>query len=150
MTGWDDEWAQTAAAAGGVPPGGMSGSAGDDTPGAWPEEADALLPDADWAASSDRPSPVSGDGPIRLDTCPDARALRAALLAAQPLADARLDASQVARLPLPAIQVLLAAVHEAGAAGGRLTVLDPSFAFTLAFEALGLGGDDEPFNVEYS
>jgi hypothetical protein len=109
----------------------------------------------DWAA--DLPQPGWDDAPaappqpdasaLILAPCPDAAALRIALMA-QPAP--RLDASAVEKLPGPALQVLLAAMRDARAAGDSVVILNPSFAFSLTFEAFGFGADNEPFTVEYS
>lgn len=63
--------------------------------------------------------------------------------------DLRIDARQVQRFPASCLQLLLAAHAELQAAGRRLVVLNPSFAFGLAFEALGFEGEREIFTVEY-
>jgi anti-anti-sigma regulatory factor len=107
-----------------------------------------------WAAAplgiDPQPDLVDAPGAIRLDANTDARALRDALLALPAGDPVRIDASQVERLSGSVLQLLLVAVKHAEAADSRLTIVDPSFAFSLAFEAFGLGGTDEPFNVEYS
>jgi hypothetical protein len=113
---------------------------------------------ADSAAAWDEPPVLSGGtaddagfgaAPIALAASPDPTALREALLAAGP-AGARLEAGAVARLSGAALQVLLAAMAEARAAGADVAVINPSFAFLLTFEAYGFGADNEPFTVEYS
>jgi anti-anti-sigma regulatory factor len=141
MTDWDDPQPAAAPAMPTAPaaPDAGWGEPGWSEPG-WSDDisAAAAAPDA------------GGDERLRLEPTPDARALRDALLAAGSAPSVRIDASQVERLPGPAMQTLLALARDAAAEGGRITVLDPSFAFSLAFEAFGLGGDNEPFNVEYS
>jgi anti-anti-sigma regulatory factor len=106
--------------------------------------ADDPAEDGGW----DDPADAAG-GALRLGRAPDARELRDALLALPPDASPAIDASEVERISCAAFQVLLATLRAAAARGGKLRVLNPSFAFTLAFEAFGLGGDDEPFTVEY-
>ncbi len=51
---------------------------------------------------------------------------------------------------MPMIQLVLAACQTAKSDGAQLTIIDPSFAFTLAFEAFGFGPDNEPYAVEFS
>ncbi len=89
------------------------------------------------------------EGLIRLGAKPDATTLRDALMALEHLGTARVDASEVERLPGPAFQILLIAMRDALFAGGKMRVVNPSFAFGLCFEAFGLGGDLEPFQAEY-
>jgi hypothetical protein len=95
------------------------------------------------------PADASPDG-VALGAYPDARAVRDALLALPGHAAPRIDAQRVERLPPAVLQVVLAAARDADAAGSRLTVVNPSFAFSLAFEAYGFGGSNEPFFVEYA
>ncbi|MGL4975222.1 MAG: STAS domain-containing protein, partial [Bosea sp. (in: a-proteobacteria)] len=76
--------------------------------------------------------------------------LKELLLAAALCSPPRMDASGVERLSASAMQVLMAAMQDALRQGERWRVLSPSFAFTLSFEAYGLGGSNEPFTVEYS
>jgi anti-anti-sigma regulatory factor len=94
-------------------------------------------------------APEAAAGAVMLAADPDARELKEALVAALAAGAPAVDASPVERLSPAAFQVLLAAMRDASAAGARLTVRNPSFAFSLTFEAFGLGGDDEPFTVEY-
>ena len=113
------------------------------------QEAEAA-PSADgW---SDAPPSVDGAGDepslIRLGSDPAPDDLHAALL--ERGAGARVDASAVERLRTPVVQILLAAMRQATDAGRPMAVVSPSFAFSLTFEAFGLGGDHEPFTVEYS
>lgn len=64
--------------------------------------------------------------------------------------DVCVDASAVERLSTACIQ-LLAAVHaDLSALGNKLIIRNPSFAFGLAFEALGFEGEREIFTVEYA
>ncbi len=136
-TGWDDG-AQTASAGwdDAAPP--LEDSSGDD--GGWG--------DGDGAAAADG-AEEADDGMIRLGAKPDAATLRDALLALADLGEARVDASEVERLSGPAFQVLLIAMRDALFAGGKIRIVNPSFAFGLCFEAFGLGGDLEPFQAEY-
>lgn len=97
------------------------------------------------------PGAAESDGgdAIRLGARPDAAVLKQALLNLPQLAGARIDASEVERLPGAAFQVLLVAMRDALLAGGKIRIINPSFAFGLCFEAFGLGGDLEPFHAEY-
>ena len=133
-TGWDDG---EKAASGGW----------DDSPPAVEETGEG---DGGWDAVEEAGgSTGAGDGLIRLGAKPDAAALRDALLALDDLGAARIDASEVERLPGPAFQILLIAMRDALFAGGKIRIVNPSFAFGLCFEAFGLGGDLEPFQAEY-
>ncbi len=125
-TGWDDTEQNASAGWEDSPP--DEGGAAEDT----------------WSAEA-----AADDGMIRLGAKPDAAALRDAFLAIADLGSARVDASEVERLPGPAFQVLLIAMRDALFAGGKIRVVNPSFAFGLCFEAFGLGGDLEPFQAEY-
>jgi hypothetical protein len=62
----------------------------------------------------------------------------------------RLNAAEVTGLPLPWIQVLIAASAEARGLGRVVTVVNPSFAFLFSFEALGLQPAPDLFNLEYA
>jgi STAS domain len=62
----------------------------------------------------------------------------------------RLDAAEVNSLPLPWMQVLIAASLEARGLGQAMTVFNPSFAFLFSFEALGLQPAPDLFNLEYA
>lgn len=116
----------------------------------------------DWDASPSFPdlagldtasplSPPAAEAPsLRLGAVPVARGLHEALLRRTAEDPVVLDASEVERLSGPVLQVILAAIIEASGRGAQVVVRDPSFAFTLTFEAYGLGGDNEPFTVEYS
>ncbi len=128
-SGWDDE---AQAASGGW----------EDAPPAT-EDAGEGEGDGAWNAAED------DDGMIRLGAKPDAATLRDALLALPDLGAARVDASEVERLSGPAFQVLLIAMRDALFGGGKIRIVNPSFAFGLCFEAFGLGGDLEPFQAEY-
>jgi hypothetical protein len=125
--GWDDEATD-------------AGAAGDEIAAA-------------WAAAAGDPAPghpSSFEPPaVALEANPSPRALHDALLAFPDGEPLRLDASAVERLSAPAMQVLIAALVPSAAGDQRAAVLNPSFAFTLAFEAYGLGGDNEPFTVEF-
>lgn len=125
--GWDDEASD-------------GGGSGDDIAAAWAAAA------GDAATVPTDPFDPSA---VTLEANPSPRALREALLAVPDGELLRLDASAVERLTAPAMQVLLAALVPGAAEGRRASVLNPSFAFTLAFEAYGLGGDNEPFTVEF-
>jgi anti-anti-sigma regulatory factor len=89
-------------------------------------------------------------GVITLGESPDAEHLLQDLLARPPGEPPRLNASAVTHLSVPALQVLLSAMRETAAGGGRLVIQDPSFALNLAFEAFGFAGSNEPFTVEYT
>jgi anti-anti-sigma regulatory factor len=121
-------------------PGSASAS---DTPQAG--QADSLESSAEQMPAEIETSPV-----VHLGDNPVARDVRDALLALQHVETATVDASKVERLAAPVLQVLLAAFKEAASHGSKIAVRNPSFAFTLAFEAFGLGGDNEPFIVEYN
>ncbi len=104
---------------------------------------------ADDSAYAPAVGQAADPGSVVLDANPDARALREALLGALDTGAPVVEAGGVERLTPAAFQVLLAAMRDAAAAGARLVVRNPSFAFSLTFEAFGLGGDNEPFTVEY-
>lgn len=121
----------------------------------WDETIEAA-PDG-WAEGWEEPAvvPVEGHaseqaGPVPLGARPEAEELQGALLAAmtQP-GDVAVDAGAVERIGVPAMQVLLAAMLDLKRRGDRLVAVNPSFAFGLAFEALGFAGDTEAFTVEY-
>jgi hypothetical protein len=114
----------------------------------WDETPAPDLPSDDWSDVPDAVAPA--DAPVVLPEVPDAAALLAAILARPPALPLRFAANAVQRLGCPALQVLLGAMREAAAGGSRAVVVDPSFAFTLAFESFGFGGETEPFTVEYS
>ncbi len=121
---------------------------GEWTGGEWSDSHAAPATEAggdEWGASDDG----GEDGTIKLGQSPNAQNLRDALLALPDLGQARVDASEIERLPGPVFQVLLIAMRDALCAGGRIRVVNPSFAFGLCFEAFGLGGDLEPFEAEY-
>lgn len=105
--------------------------------------------DVGWAGG---PEPADGAGAaaIRLGPRPKAGEVRQALLDLPALAAARIDASEVEKLSAPMLQVLLAAFRDAAREGAPVVVASPSFAFSLAFETYGFGGEREPFTVEYS
>lgn len=89
--------------------------------------------------------------PIALGESPDARELHRNLLAAVAEGgEVRLDASEVKRMPAGCIQLLAAARAELAPLGRKLVVLNPSFPFGIAFEALGFEGESELFTVEYA
>lgn len=88
--------------------------------------------------------------PILLQESPELSALHFELRQSlETGADLRVDARHVRRFPASCLQLLLAVHAELQAAGRRLVVLNPSFAFGLAFEALGFEGEREIFTVEY-
>jgi hypothetical protein len=62
----------------------------------------------------------------------------------------RIDAMQVAQLPLAWIQALVATCREAERRGQGVTVLNPSFAFLFSFEAIGLQPENGLFTLEYA
>jgi anti-anti-sigma regulatory factor len=133
-TGWDDGEKATS-------------EGWDEGPPAMEDSGEA---DDGWNAADEADgTDVAEEGLIRLGAKPDAAALRDALLALEDLGAARVDASEVERLPGPAFQILLIAMRDALFAGGKIRVVNPSFAFGLCFEAFGLGGDLEPFQAEY-
>jgi anti-anti-sigma regulatory factor len=117
----------------------------------WDDTDDAAAGPAhhDTAALEPAPGPAPATA-IDLGTRPDAAALVEALIGWPSDVAPLVDASRVERLSGAAMQVLLAGSAEAARQGRRLRVLNPSFAFTLVFEAFGLGGDNEPFVVEFS
>jgi anti-anti-sigma regulatory factor len=102
-----------------------------------------------WDDELAAPEAHAAAAAIPLRGTPDAAALLAALRAWPAGESPRLDASEATHLPMPVLQVLLAAMRAASAIGGRLTIRNPAFAFSLAFEALGFTEADEPFTVEY-
>lgn len=108
-----------------------------------------------WEAAADAAMPLEAtetghEGIVALCARPEAEALQGVLLAAmgQP-GDVAFDAGAVERLDVPAMQVLLAAMLDLKRRGDRLVAVNPSFAFGLAFEALGFSGETEAFTVEY-
>jgi hypothetical protein len=133
MTGWDDSVSPANDAA----PAAISGDGWETSP-------------APLTAGGPADVDSNGSAAVTLTEDPDAAALLAALRALPEGSTPRIDGSAVARLSMPALQVLLAAMREAGEAGARLAIRDPSFALSLAFEAFGFCGPDEPFTVEYS
>ncbi|MCO4055746.1 MAG: STAS domain-containing protein [Bosea sp.] len=62
----------------------------------------------------------------------------------------RIDAMQVAQLPLAWIQALVAASREAEQRGQGVTIINPSFAFLFSFEAIGLQPENGLFTLEYA
>lgn len=92
----------------------------------------------------------AGSGSIMLGARPDGDDLQGRLLAAmaEP-GDVAFDASEVERIGMSSIQALLAASLDLSRRGDRLVAVNPSFAFGLAFEALGFTGEREAFTVEY-
>jgi anti-anti-sigma regulatory factor len=92
--------------------------------------------------------------PILLDSTPRLQGLdafKAAMLAGNPAEPLpAVDARDVTDLPIAWVQVLLAAAQEARLRGGQLTILNPSFAFAFAFEALGLESEGGLFTVDYA
>jgi STAS domain len=112
--------------------------------------ADTAWDDATGAAGAENSAGTVADDLLCLSADPDPRDLKDALIAATGTGHMRIDASAVERLSGPAMQVLLAAMQDALGDGRKLDVLSPSFAFTLSFEAYGLGGSNEPFTVEYT
>lgn len=99
----------------------------------------------------DAPAPGGvNDTVIVLPPRPDAQGLQRELLSAMAApGPVRFDASAVERIPVQAIQVLLAAGLELSRREASLVAINPSFAFGLAFEALGFTGEREAFTVEY-
>ncbi len=75
--------------------------------------------------------------------------LRDRLLAALAEGAPLLRAEAVAHLPLSFVQLLMAASRAAAARGTVLRVVNPSFAFLFAFEALGVDPGEGPFQLEY-
>ena len=128
MSGWDE----TAGTIEAAPEGWGDG---------WEEAADAAMP---------LEAETGQEGIVALGARPEAEALQRALLEAmaQP-GDVAFDAGAVERLDVPAMQVLLAAMLDLRRRGDRLVAVNPSFAFGLAFEALGFSGETEAFTVEY-
>lgn len=141
MGGWDDT-ADVGGAAGSNFAAGAGWDDAPQTPGVTTAGPDTGGAGAPWSPASDAALPL-GDNP-------DPEALLAALRSWPDGRPPRFDGSAVTRLSMPALQVILAAIRDAAATGGRLIVQDPSFAFTLAFEAFGFGGADEPFTSEYT
>jgi anti-anti-sigma regulatory factor len=90
------------------------------------------------------------DSDVVLADVPDAAALLRQLQAHHAGSQLRVLADQVQRLGTAALQVLVTAMTEADAAGRRVIVVSPSFAFSLAFESFGFGADNEPFIVEFA
>ncbi len=149
MNDWDAPLAEPAPAA--PAPAALAGDGwGADLPVELPPDLPADLPAAPAAAADEPAEPPSAASGVALAASPDAAALKAALLGAMERGEARIDAAAVERLPGPALQVLLAAMRDERAAGRSLVVANPSFAFSLAFEAYGFGADTEPFTVEYT
>jgi anti-anti-sigma regulatory factor len=149
-----DDWDAAAVDAAGPAPSGQNDEA-------WGDPAPADLADAGLAFDGGDPSSdasaddwdgaVEGPPVLSLPARPSAEELRRALLPllSQDGGALAIDAAEVERLPMPVVQVLLAAIRELKAAGRVLTVRNPSFAFGLAFEALGYAGEREIFTVEY-
>lgn len=71
-----------------------------------------------------------------------------AVLAANPVLE--IDAADVAQLPLAWVQLLISAAKSAKALHREITILNPSFAFLFAFEALGLKPESDLFTLEYT
>jgi anti-anti-sigma regulatory factor len=115
-------------------------------PANWEEPAHNSLPALDPPCDAQQDD---GHSTVCLPADPDAHDLKELLLVTAGSGYPRIDASLVARLSGPAMQVLLVAMQDALRAGQKRRVLSPSFAFTLSFEAYGLGGTHEPFTVEY-
>lgn len=86
---------------------------------------------------------------IFLDHAPSAREVRQQLLSLQPDEPPVIEAEAVVRLSVAMIQLLLSAAKQAVMAGQGMTIINPSFAFTLAFRTFGFAEMTEPFTVEY-
>lgn len=128
MSGWD-ETVETVAA----PEGWDDG---------WEEAAEAAMPVETGETNQNEI--------VALGARPAAEAIQRALLEAMALpGDVAFDAGAVERLDIPAMQVLLAAMLDMQRRGDRLVAVNPTFAFGLAFEALGFAGETEAFTVEY-
>jgi anti-anti-sigma regulatory factor len=63
--------------------------------------------------------------------------------------DISIDASDVERLPSSLVQIITAAARDLHIEGRRCIILNPSIAFTLAFETLGLDCASGFFTTEY-
>ncbi|MGL5138893.1 MAG: STAS domain-containing protein, partial [Beijerinckiaceae bacterium] len=61
----------------------------------------------------------------------------------------RLDASQVEKISMASIQIILAAHKQIATDGGVIIVRNATFFFLNAFESLGYLGNREIFQLEY-
>ena len=63
--------------------------------------------------------------------------------------DMIIDASDVERMPTSIVQLLVATARDLNNEGRRCIIVNPSIAFTLAFETLGLDCASGFFTTEY-
>jgi anti-anti-sigma regulatory factor len=86
---------------------------------------------------------------ILLDHAPSAKDIREQLLHLRPDEPPVFDAEAVERLSTTMVQILLSCMKHAIMAGQEVVVLNPSFAFNLAFRAFGFADSTELFSVQY-
>jgi hypothetical protein len=113
-----------------------------------PGRQSGYAPEANSAWADD---PGVTNDVIRLDEKPGAADIKYQILEMLGREGAiKLDASDVTKISMPVVQIILAAHKQVSASGGAITVRNANFFFLNAFESLGYLGDKEIFQLEYA